>query len=283
MIAVTFSIPRWWIQQRLAQTLLVVFGEPPLVIANSAGWTFISGYQGTLDDAEALCAEMGCALQDPMPYETVPLATDDWPNLYLKDRSIPGHYWIVLILVVSVAWYSNRKVFPEARGGMDWHFFFLGGAFLLIEFKIITELALLFGSTWIVNAIAISAVLVMVLLANVMVSKLETVNIRLLYSLLLALLIIGFITPLNLLLPYGTVTRLLTSGLLMGLPLFLAAAIFATSLKRQEDVTVPLASNFFGSAVGGVFEYSSLLLGISGLYIVALVLYLGSWLTRPGR
>ena len=45
-------------------------------------------------------------------------------------------------------------------------FFFLGGGFMLVETKAITELGLLFGNTWQVVGITIISVLVMAWLAN---------------------------------------------------------------------------------------------------------------------
>jgi hypothetical protein len=185
------------------------------------------------------------------------------------------------LAVIAIAWVSTRKAFPGARR-MDWHFFLLGGAFLLIEFKSITELALLFGSTWIVNAIAVSAVLAMVLVANLMVAKLGA-NVKLLYTLLFISLLLGFAMPLKLLLPYGSVARVAASGLLMGLPVFFASAIFATLLKQAQDVTLAFSSNFFGSAVGGILEYGSLAFGIGSLYLFGAALYIASWITRPHR
>lgn len=281
VIALTFFVERWWIKQRLAQTLEQVFGEPPIQLGvTGTPWTvYLSGYTARPGVIEAACEDLGCKVERPMGFDPVPLATDDWPYLYLQDRGIPIAYWVVLLIVVAVAWFSTRKAFPGAQG-MNWHFFCLGGAFLLIEFKSITELALLFGSTWIVNAIAVSAVLVMVLFANLLVANLKRVNLTVLYVLLFLALVVGFATPLDLLLPYGTAVRIVAASLLMGLPLFFAAAIFATSLKETKEVTLAFASNFFGSAVGGVLEYGSLMFGIGSLYLFGAVLYVASWLTR---
>ncbi|HEY5670730.1 MAG TPA: hypothetical protein VIS10_12085, partial [Anaerolineales bacterium] len=192
---------------------------------------------------------------------------------------IPFSYWIVLVIVLIIAWISTRKVFPRVKG-MNWHFFFLGGAFLLIEFKIITELALLFGSTWIVNAIAISAVLIMVLLANLLIAKLRSIKLSMLYVLLFLSLAIGYLISLNVLLPHGYLTRIIGSTILMGLPLFFASAIFATSLKQSNEINLAFSSNFYGSAVGGVFEYSSLIIGIHNLFLVGAMMYLASWLLK---
>ena len=47
--------------------------------------------------------------------------------------------------------------------------FFLGAGFMLIETKAVVQMALLFGSTWIVNSIVFCAVLSMILVANLFV------------------------------------------------------------------------------------------------------------------
>ena len=282
IVTITFFAERWWIKQRLGQLLQVVFGTPPIQV-NIAGtpWvTYIGGYGGDASKVQALCAGLACDVEVPKTWEPIPLPTDDWPYLYLKDRTIPFSYWIVLAIVLITAWISMRRVFPGARG-MNWHFFFLGGAFLLIEFKIVTELALLFGSTWIVNAIAISAVLTMVLLANLLVSKLKLIDLSVLYVLLFLSLTLGYLVPLRVLLPYGYWVRAIASTLLMGSPLLFASTIFATSLKQSSEINLAFSSNFYGSAVGGVLEYGSLMIGIHNLYLVGAIIYLASWLLKP--
>ena len=60
--------------------------------------------------------------------------------------------------VVVLGLLMTRMAIPSFRQ-LDPHFFFLGAAFFLLETKSITELALLFGSTWIVNAAVIAAIL----------------------------------------------------------------------------------------------------------------------------
>jgi hypothetical protein len=277
-IVLTFFVERWWIKQRLAQTLLEVFGEPPTQLAvTGTPWTmYIGGYAAKSSQWTALCEQMGCMSEPTLTFDKVPLATDDWPYLYLQRRGIPLTYWVVLIAVVAIAWISTRKAFPEAHG-IDWHFFFLGGAFLLIEFKSVTELALLFGSTWIVNVLAVSAVLIMVLLANLVVARLHQVNATVLYALLFAALLAGMAIPSDALLAHGSAVRVVAAVLVMGAPLFFASAIFATSLTQVHDVAPAFASNFLGSAVGGVLEYASLAFGIGILYLLGAALYVASW------
>ena len=47
--------------------------------------------------------------------------------------------------------------------------FFLGAGFMLLETKGVVQMALLFGSTWMVNSIIFFAILVMILLSNLFV------------------------------------------------------------------------------------------------------------------
>ena len=48
--------------------------------------------------------------------------------------------------------------------------FFLGAGFMLLETKGVVHMALLFGSTWVVNSIVFFAILVMILLSNLYVA-----------------------------------------------------------------------------------------------------------------
>jgi hypothetical protein len=52
--------------------------------------------------------------------------------------------------------------------GRNVHFFLLGAGFLLLETRAITQLSLLFGSTWVVSAVVIGAFLCMALLSNLL-------------------------------------------------------------------------------------------------------------------
>ncbi len=47
--------------------------------------------------------------------------------------------------------------------------FFLGAGFMLLETKGVVHMALLFGSTWMVNSIVFFAILTMILLSNLYV------------------------------------------------------------------------------------------------------------------
>jgi len=64
VIALTFFVERWWIKQRLADTLLEVFGEPPAQIAvTDTPWVmYVSGYDAGPAEWEALCQSWAAPL-----------------------------------------------------------------------------------------------------------------------------------------------------------------------------------------------------------------------------
>ena len=143
--------------------------------------------------------------------------------------------------------------------------------------KGITELALVFGSTWVINSIVISAILVMILLANLYVSKAKTRRIWIYYILLIISLAVGYVVPLQSLLEQSLVMRGVVASILVSIPLFFAGIIFATSLKRTERIEVAFGSNLLGAMLGGLFEYASLAYGIKNLSIFAAAMYILSF------
>ena len=268
---VTFAVSAPWIEDRLGRMLVEVFGDDQVYVhAGAVGTTFVAGRLAPDQLAPAQLTHWR-----PNPAATVPLTTDDWPYLYLRTRQIPAAYWQALLLIAVVCLALIARSFPEALRP-NWHFWLLGAAFLLIEFKSITELALLFGTTWLVNSLAISGVLMMALAANVIVLRAPRLDLRLIYVLLFASLALTFFFPLNLLVGLAPTLRAMASMTLLSLPLLFAGLIFSESLRRAGETARPLASNLSGSVVGGMLEYGSLWWGIKSLYVIAAVVYAGA-------
>jgi hypothetical protein len=271
-IEITFAANEW-IQERLGRMLIQVYGADNVYIytGRQTGTSFIAG-----ESSEKLKSNGFVTQWEPNPaYDGIPLPTDDWPYLYLKNRQIPSGYWWALLLIGLVALFVITRSFPEALHP-DGHFWFLGAAFLLVEFKTITELALLFGTTWFVNSLAISGILIMALCANLLVLKTKHINLGWAYGLLFTSLAVSFFFPLEWLAGFPDLTKAVLSTLLLSLPLFFAGLIFSESLRRAGETSRPMASNFSGSAVGGLLEYSSSFWGIKSLYIIAALLYAGA-------
>src|SRR6185312_4949496 len=129
-------------------------------------------------------------------------ASDDWPFLYLKDRHIPRHYIVALgvVLIISVVTVFVALAFvgaPSSSRRWSWQFFLLGAGFMLLETKSIIQFALLWGSTWIVASLSIASVLVMALIANYIVSRIETIRPWLVGGTLVALLAISYAIPIG--------------------------------------------------------------------------------------
>ena len=68
-------------------------------------------------------------------------------------------------------------------------------------------------------------------------------------------------------------------GLIVALPMLFAAMAFAMMFRERKNSTDALAANLLGAIVGGVLEYSSLVIGFKGLYVVAAAAYLAAFVT----
>jgi hypothetical protein len=135
-------------------------------------------------------------------------------------------------------------------------------------------LALLFGTTWLVNALAISGILIMILFANLLVLKTKRINIRLSYFFLFISMALVYIFPLEILNQLAPLLRTISSVSLLSVPLFFSGLIFAESLRRREKASGAFASNLSGSVAGGILEYSSIWWGVQNLYIIGAVIYI---------
>ena len=206
------------------------------------------------------------------------LPTDDWPYLYLKGPTIPAHYLkaggIILLFSVFLVWISAGIKNP---GRPDGPLFFLGVGFLLLETKSVTEMSLLFGSTWLVNVLVFSSILVMILLANLWVLQKEHWNKNWLFGLLALSLFGSYLIPVHSLLGLPVTGQWLVGGIKTALPLFFASMIFALIFKFRQQAALALGYNVIGAVFGGVLEYSSMAFGTQSLYLLSLVMYLGAY------
>lgn len=277
VVVVSFAAQQAWIDERLARMLETVFGTGNVLIYRGGlGTNLVAGLSKPVtDDPQWEAWKSNPELSD------LPLTTDDWPYLYIRNRNIPDAYWQVLLLIGVACFFLMRRSFPQALRP-DWHFWFLGAAFLLIEFKSITELALLLGTTWLVNTLAISGVLLMALLANLVVLRVP-VKINLAYALLFSSLAASYFFSLDWLIGLALPLRAIVSMVFLSLPMFFAGLIFSESLRRAGETARPLASNLSGSFAGGILEYGSLMWGVKSLYLIAGIVYFLAWLAEFSR
>jgi hypothetical protein len=221
-------------------------------------------------------------VREKEPYRDagVTLATDDWPHLYLKDRSIPAFYLVVLGALMLCSTALVMGIEPAVRRP-NLHFFLLGAGFMLLETRSVTQMALLFGSTWNVNAIVFAAILATILLANFLVQTDRSPGLRLAYAALLPTLGAGYLFPFGALLHLSLVPRLAMAAVVIGLPILWASFIFSTSFRKETSVDRAFGSNLLGIVFGGCLEYASNLWGLNALFLIAAVIYTSSAVVLP--
>ena len=212
------------------------------------------------------------------------LPSDDWPFFYLEKKMYPRTYLILLTLVLGTAFSLVRGLLPARPFEPSaLCFFFLGGGFMLVETKAITELGLVFGNTWQVVGVTIQGVLVMAYLANLCAGRLTRQSLSWAFIGLFIVLLSGYGMAVH-----GSASatslpqKILLVAMLVG-PLFFSGLVFSTLLKGSRSISDAMAYNLMGAMLGGALEYNSMRLGFSSLYLIALALYGLAWLTmQPG-
>ena len=151
--------------------------------------------------------------------------------------------------------------------------FCMGTAFLLLETKSVVQFALLFGTTWIVNALVFGGVLLTVLLAIEVASRLPARRLWPLYLALLGALAVAWAVPQADLLALSFWPRLAAAVAVAFTPVFLANLIFAERFKDTAASATAFGANLLGAMVGGVLEYASLVTGYRALLVLVAALY----------
>jgi hypothetical protein len=163
------------------------------------------------------------------------------------------------------------------RGYAD--LFFMGAAFMLLETKNIVQFALLFGTTWFVNALVTAGVLVAVFAAVEVSRHVVVRRPALLYAALLAALIVAWAVPPSSLLSLSALPRFFTAVVIAFAPIFLANMVFAQRFRDTGDTGTAFGANLLGAMVGGVLEYASLIVGYRWLLVFVALLYGLAFLT----
>ncbi len=273
-VVLAFASSAAFVNERLFATLTDAFRVPPAVYRTGYdGWGVVY-VEGRARDATALTdfPEISKELQSRT--HTALLATDHWPFLYLAGRTIPISIFSVLFLFLlgSLMLLRLTLKLPRRANREYLHLFLLGAGFLLLETKGITELSLLFGSTWIVNAVVIGAFLSMAILANSVI-MIRPVSHRIAYGVLFVLLALGMIFPYALLEALPTAEKVLAAATLAGLPAFFSGLIFSRSFRDVVHPSEALGVNLLGAVVGGTLENTVMLAGTTVLGALAILLY----------
>ncbi len=284
-----------WLIQKLANMVGNAFHQQPLV-TTYGGWGRAAAIMAGPRLATLPKGEFGTYHEQPVPPGSTYLrilgqgyypltsatpATDDWPFLYLQDRSFPTIYILGLAMVALYALIGTVTFAPrKTLRRFDWHMFFLGTAFMLLEVKSLTTFSLLFGSTWLVNSLVFFAILSSVLLAILVNRRFKFKRIGVFYLLLFGVLLLNILLPPDALLLSNPILRYILASVLAFAPVFLANIIFTNSFRDSETADIAFASNLLGIMVGGGMEYFSMLIGYRLLLIPVIVFYACALLLR---
>jgi SAM-dependent methyltransferase len=263
-----------WLIDRLAGTAADVFDHTPCVDTFAGAQAVVTV---ALDQATQQCE----TAYQPSG-EVIAPATDDRPFLYFKGDGFPSLYlWAIggILLVSLIVLRALGGTFRSMRPYAD--LFFMGAAFLLLETKNVATFAMLFGTTWLVNALVFAGVLVIVLAAVETERRIRTPSLPVVFAGIALSLAVAYVVRPDWLLPLPFVPRLVVAVLLAFLPIYLANIAFAKRFKEAADSQAGFAINIMGAIVGGCLEYAALLTGYGNLLIVVGVIYGLAFTLKP--
>jgi hypothetical protein len=277
MLSVSYCATQNFISQRIAENLtLAMHGQRPLILIQkgTAIWHMLAPVRPEMQAVAASLQAKGFDDKSNMSTADVRPSTDDWPYLYLSPVLFDPLYIGVNLCILLLAWAACGRTILRNHSPLRWQLFFLGAAFLLLELSIIDRLALIFGTTWIVNSVSILAVLIAVILANIAVMKRpDLFNTNILYPTLLVSLAVLYLIPVDQLSAMGMWAGGCTAAAISAVPVFIAGLIFSGSFAREQKASTGLAFNMFGAVIGGLLEYTATYTGIRSLLLVAMAIY----------
>jgi SAM-dependent methyltransferase len=297
VMVLSFEARKPYIADRMARALGEVFGSEPLCFRvpwGNYGWGGVMFIEGDLAKVSKqiaghprLAAKIA-AWRNASPVArsgTTSITTDDWPYLYLEGHRIPVLYYFLagllfLLLLRGIGRRLTRDLFVSWDRTHS-HFFFLGAAFLLLEVQNVSKASVVLGSTWLVNAVIISAVLAMVLLANLIVARFPDLPSGMAYAGVCGTCVALYFIDISrfAFLPYAT--KALVVGSLTSLPMLFSGIIFIRSFTAVARKDWALGANLIGALVGGLLQSVTFVTGIRALLLIVAGLYVAAIITRP--
>ncbi|HEV8485899.1 MAG TPA: hypothetical protein VGV87_20320 [Blastocatellia bacterium] len=276
VICLSFALLRTELGRKLFLMLQEAFdGQAPVVYQAFQSWDFVfvigEGLAGQSFNESTGIRESTASFADSGT--RADKSTDDWPFFYMPVRKYPLSYIVMILILLGISVVFIRQLSPGSGGGFSPSCFFLGAGFMLVETKGITELALVYGSTWIVIGAVIAAILILAFLANLLVIRTGALHPLITYGLLSISLLAGlFWRSQDVSITADWLGRA-TMTLLLTMPLFFSGFAFSAELGRSPSVATAFSSNLLGAMLGGFLEYNSMYFGFRFLYVLALIMY----------
>jgi SAM-dependent methyltransferase len=282
ILYVSYWSERPFIAQRLSRNLALAFDHDPVALEGtlpdeqSSGWRnvyFLTGEPGVMPALTAATLSWpGFARVQHAP--VIP-STDAWPFLPLERRMVPPAILLVSGVILVLAFAFAAKARPRGEP-FDGRVFWMGAAFLLLEVHNVSRLALVFGTTWRVNAWVIGAILSVILLANAVRRGQERRGRALGRGAAVGLflsLAAAYLVPLDVLVASMPAWGGAAATVLMTTPIFFAGLLFADAFSRSASPAFALGWNVLGAVTGGMAENLAYVFGIPSLVLVAAAFY----------
>jgi hypothetical protein len=187
---------------------------------------------------------------------------------------------IILSVLIVVCCVFLRETGTSPRA-LQWHFFFLGAAFMLLETSIVSRMALLFGTTWMVNSIVISGLMVLIVAANLVVHWRPRIAVTFAYVGIFASILAAYIIPPEAFFLGSFWAKVFASTAILCLPVFFAGIVFIVSFAREGFRSEALGSNLLGALLGGMLESISMWTGMKSILVLVALFYALSWILLP--
>ena len=213
----------------------------------------------------------------------VDLSTDNWPFFYMPVKILPKSYIFILLIIFACSFLFINKTHSINRKNFSITCFFLGAGFMLIETKGITELALIYGSTWFVISIVIGFILIMAYFANLQIIKNKKIKSSNIYLFLIASLFFGYFFTFVDISELNSISLKIIVPAILTIPIFFSGLAFSKELSIEKSVGIALSSNILGAMFGGLLEYNSMYFGFKSLYLLGIAMYLLAFIFSKER
>jgi hypothetical protein len=270
-MALYFFVANQAIFEKLNAILTEAFGEQPLVRKEDCplfNVIFLAG---------PVTARFRTGQAPPAPAADIP--TDDWPYLYLESRTPSWFYISTAAILLALAALGMRIAAPSmfTAKAFDAEMFLFGAAFLLLETRLVTQMALLWGTTWITSAVVFASILFTILVTTI-VTQLRAIPFAAAAAALIVSLVATAVVPVQWLLYDSAAARLVASVVYVGTPIVFSSICFAIRFRARPDAGTAFGWNVAGAVCGGLLELLSLTFGIRAMALLAAVLYLVAFL-----
>jgi SAM-dependent methyltransferase len=289
LLIIKFWTDAPWIAGRLQALLTTAPGQSPLQVQSGGDYAtpgrfFLSGSQPRLaGDLQKPEIQAYIAAHQNFSVVSASPTTDNWPYFYQHEPGLPLNVILISCLVLGVSWWFVRRT-GSGKLHLNGHFFCLGAGFLLLEVQIVSKIALLFGTTWLVNSMVVSALLLLIMAANATVQRIPAFPPWIAYAGIFLSGLVAFSLPLERFFFASALLKALAALGVLCLPAYFAGIVFARSYANAHFNSEALGSNILGALLGGVLESLSFWTGLRALVLISLAFYvLSAVFLRTGQ